>query len=117
MEQLVNPKWSKERRRELRARETNAERFLWSHLRNRRCGGIKFRRQVGIGSYIADFYAYERKLVVELDGTSHYTEEARLHDIERSQYLRDSGIRILRFKNFEVANYIDSVIERIIAFV
>ncbi|MCP1642776.1 very-short-patch-repair endonuclease [Pseudomonas citronellolis] len=54
--------------RELRRRQTDAERLLWSRLRDRRLLGWKFRRQVPLGPYVVDFYCHERQLVVELDG-------------------------------------------------
>jgi very-short-patch-repair endonuclease len=100
MEQaLVNPKWSKERRRELRVKQTPAEELMWEQLRQKRCGGVKFRRQVGIGSYIVDFYCYEGKLAVELDGTIHEDPEIKAYDEARTRYLRSQGIEVLRFTN------------------
>jgi len=111
----VNPSWSKDRRRELRVNETLAEGFLWSHLRDRRCGGIKFRRQVGIGPYIADFYASESKLVVELDGPIHDTFEARAYDLERERYFKELGIRTLRFKNEDISVSMEEIVKKILA--
>lgn len=99
MPTLINPKWSKERRRELRKEQTSAEEKLWERLRARKCFGIKFRSQVGIGAYIADFYSHEYKLVIELDGPIHTTREAQIYDAVRNQYFADVGITTLRFKN------------------
>lgn len=59
------------RARQLRRNETAAERRLWQALRDRKLGGMKFRRQVPIGRYIVDFVSFERRLVVELDGGQH----------------------------------------------
>lgn len=109
MEQLVNPSWSKERRRDLRRRQTRAEDLLWRQLRNRQCGNIKFRRQVGIGSYIADFYAHDEKLVVELDGSAHDTLEAQEYDAERDRYFQSLGLKILRFRNDQLLDGTDLV--------
>jgi very-short-patch-repair endonuclease len=60
-----------ERARALRRAMTEAERLLWSKLRNRRFGQFKFRRQVAIGRYIVDFVCFDRRLVLELDGGQH----------------------------------------------
>ena len=60
-----------ERARELRRQSTDAERMLWSRLRDRRLHGIKFRRQAQIGQYIVDFLCMERRLIIELDGGHH----------------------------------------------
>ncbi len=109
MQQIVNPAWSKERRRDLRHRQTQAEDLLWRQLRNRQCGNIKFRRQVGIGPYIADFYAHHEKLVVELDGLIHDSPEAKAYDAERGQYFKELGLTTLRFTN-EQAFIVDSVV-------
>lgn len=57
--------------RMLRKKATNAERLLWSLLRNRQCGGFKFRRQYQVGIYVLDFYCHEARLGVELDGGQH----------------------------------------------
>jgi very-short-patch-repair endonuclease len=80
---------------------TDAERKLWSLLRNNRLG-VKFRRQVPYGPYILDFYCVKARLVVELDGSQHYTPEGRQRDAIRDAYLRNDGLEVVRFLNDEV---------------
>ena len=83
--------------RELRRSATDAERMLWRKLRDRRFHGVKFRRQVHIGSYIADFCSLETKIIVELDGGGHA--ETMSYDIKRDHFLRMNGFTVLRFEN------------------
>jgi very-short-patch-repair endonuclease len=103
----------RERVRQLRAEETEAEAALWPLLRNRKLIGCKFRRQVPIGRYVADFYCHERKLVVELDGGAHSDPDQRLHDQNRDTFLRSLGLRILRFSNEEALGAPDKVLDQI----
>ncbi|MHB8886280.1 MAG: endonuclease domain-containing protein [Methylovirgula sp.] len=77
---------------------TLAENILWRNLRDRRFGA-KFRRQVPIGCYVADFVCIAAKLVVELDGPPHDNPEQRAHDFSRDAWLRAHGWQILRFPN------------------
>jgi very-short-patch-repair endonuclease len=79
---------------------TDAERFAWDRLRYRQMGGHKFRRQVELGPYIADFVCLERRLVVELDGGQHA--ERAEQDRQRTRWLEGQGFRVLRFWNHEV---------------
>lgn len=88
------------RARELRRRMTDAERFIWSKLRNRRFGRFKFRRQVPLGPYIVDFVCLERRLIVELDGGQHARQVA--YDEERTRWLAAQGFRVVRVWNHEV---------------
>ena len=78
---------------------TRAEEVVWHALRAGRLDGLKFKRQVPIGGYIADFVSFEARLVVELDGPPHDSEEQRLHDRRRDRWLAQQGFRILRFPN------------------
>ncbi|WP_445487448.1 endonuclease domain-containing protein [Rhodopseudomonas sp. RCAM05734] len=96
----------------LRANMTDAERRLWYRLRAHRLEGIKFKRQVPIGKYVADFACMERKLLVEVDGSQH---AERASDVERTKWLEDQGFRILRFWNNEVLNETNAVLEIILA--
>ncbi|PYF79172.1 very-short-patch-repair endonuclease [Marinomonas alcarazii] len=89
------------------------ERRLWFHIRGRQLG-VKFRRQHGVGSYIVDFYCPEKHLVIEVDGDSHYTDEARKYDIERTIYLNRKGLQVLRFTNEQVMNELDAVLNVIL---
>ncbi len=85
--------------RALRRRGTAPEALLWQCLRGRRMLGAKFRRQHIIGSYIADFYCHEARLVVELDGPSHRREDQRECDALRDEELQQEGFRVLRLQN------------------
>ena len=101
-----------ERARKLRKNATEEENHLWyDFLRNHRC---RFQRQKTIGSFIADFYCYEAKLVIEIDGRQHYTNEGKEYDQFRTEFLEEYGLTVIRFtndqvnKNFKgVCSYID----------
>ncbi len=97
--------------RRLRRGSTDAERRLWSRLRNRQVGGVKFRRQVPIGTFVADFASIEAKLIIEVDGSQHA--EAAEADRLRSDVLGAAGYLVLRFWNNEVIENIDGVVMEI----
>ncbi len=97
--------------RRLRRDATNAEALLWSRLRNRQLNGAKFRRQVPIGAYIADFLCAGARLIVELDGGQHSVET----DAARTAFLEKAGFRVIRFWNHDVLGNIDGVLETIAA--
>ena len=99
---VFNRKETQEKRKDLRKEQTEAEKQLWRQLRNKRMKGYKFYRQYGIGVYIADFYCPERRLVIEVDGGGHYSEEGMGNDEKRSKFLRGFGIRTIRFSNLDV---------------
>ena len=87
----------------LRKQITPAERRMWNALRNRSCGGYKFRRQYPIGkSFIADFYCAKAKLVIELDGSVHDLPEVQVYDTLRQDVIEDLGYHVLRFSNEDV---------------
>ncbi|MDO8644682.1 MAG: endonuclease domain-containing protein, partial [bacterium] len=86
---------------------------LWGHLRAKRVEGYKFRRQYDIGNYIADFCCPEMNLIIELDGGGHVQEKQKLYDLERDQYLKQKGYRVLRIWNSEVDRNMEGVLERI----
>jgi urease accessory protein len=98
--------------RRLRKNLTEAERRLWSHLRNRQLAGLKFRRQSSVGPYIADFLCHEQKLIVEVDGGQH-ADDAR--DDPRTRFLESEGFRVLRFWNNDVLANTDGILQRIAA--
>ncbi|UOQ66125.1 endonuclease domain-containing protein [Hymenobacter volaticus] len=100
-------------RRILRNNLTPAEATLWTALQRSQLAGRKFRRQHGIGSYIVDFYCAAEKLVVELDGSGHYTVSGEAHNVERTAYLEGLGLHVLRFENKLVLQQIDSVLAAI----
>ena len=99
--------------RELRQRQTEAEKILWFRLRGRQLGGIKFRRQEPIGSYIVDFISFETKLIHEIDGSSHKGMEAKINDSQRTLWLQGEGFKVLRFWNADVLNDVEGVLEKI----
>jgi very-short-patch-repair endonuclease len=102
-------------RKELRNNGTAAEAALWTQLRNSQLEGRKFRRQHSIGNYIVDFYCPQEKLVVELDGEDHFWDDQINNDRERTQFLHDNYIRVIRFKNkwiFEDIGYVLTEIRR-----
>ena len=108
----ANDKEYKEYRKALRSNMTPAEATLWRALKGRGVGGMKFRRQQGIGPFILDFYCPEHRLGIELDGDSHdYKYE---YDEERTEYLRQQGIRIIRFSNQQVFTSIQGVVSEIL---
>jgi very-short-patch-repair endonuclease len=85
--------------REMRKAPTCEEARVWKWLRDRRFGGYKFRRQRPIGTYIADFYCVELRLVIELDGRQHETNWMAPYDDERTAALERLGIEVLRIPN------------------
>ena len=95
--------------RMLRKNQTDAERLLWQRLRNRQLLGVKFRRQVPIKGYVADFAALEIKLIIELDGSQHI--ENKEADEIRTGFLQREGYKVIRFWNNDVLLRIDYVLE------
>ena len=93
--------------RSLRQRTPPAEAKLWGALRNRALGGFKFRRQHPVGPYVVDFACVECKMVVELDGSSHWGQEK--NDAARSKHLEADGWQVLRFWNTDVNDDVDIV--------
>src|SRR4051812_47854158 len=96
---IFNPPLQKGRRQDLRHNPTAAETELWKCLKNRQLLGKKFRRQCGIGNYIVDFYCPECRLIVELDGSPHFAIGVDEYEADRTMYLQELGLRIVRFEN------------------
>jgi very-short-patch-repair endonuclease len=94
----------------LRRHQTRHETQLWTLLRARRFAGFKFRRQVPIGSYVADLVCQSARLVVELDGSQHHLSE---HDLRRDAWLWSAGYRVLRFWNADLDDNRDGVTDAI----
>ena len=101
----------------LRKNMTKEENHLWYDFL--RTYPIRFSRQKVLGKYIADFYSAKAKLVIELDGSGHYTEEGKQYDAERTSFLEEYGLTIIRMPNTEihknfrgVCEYIDRVVEQ-----
>lgn len=113
MRRRFNRKEQTSTRQELRKRMTPAEVILWNQLRGRAINGFKFRRQFGIGAYIVDFYCPDARLVIEVDGDSHFIPGATEQDRERERFIEQHGIRIVRFTNHEVKEGLDSVMSTI----
>jgi very-short-patch-repair endonuclease len=101
--------------RALRKNSTDAERILWSELRDHRLVGAGFRRQVPIENYVADFVCHAARLVIELDGGQHFSDEAEQRDASRSTVIGAKGFHILRFSNHDVMTNRAGVLETIAA--
>jgi very-short-patch-repair endonuclease len=99
--------------RRLRRDQTDAEKLLWYCLRGRQLCGLKFCRQYPIGPYVLDFYCYEYKLCVELDGGQHYESVGIQHDEQREAFLISHGIQTLRFSNRDVMQHLEAVLLQI----
>lgn len=112
-------KAAKKRCRELRQRETNAEKIFWDVVRNRGWRGYKFYRQYPLfyeysgneSFFIADFYCHEMKLAVELDGRIHENQQEL--DGIRDEIIKSHGIKVIRIKNDFIEKNVESVLERI----
>ena len=100
--------------RELRKNMTDAERKLWSKLRLRQLKDRQFYRQRIIGSYIVDFFCPKEKLVIEVDGSQHYSDEIFEADKIRDKHLNEQGFEVLRFNDTDVLKNTDGVVEHII---
>jgi len=94
----------------LRKRPTDPEQLLWRHLRLKQMEGFKFRRQQPIDNYIVDFVCFEKRIVIEVDGEQHATQEK---DALRDKYFQQQGFNVLRFWNNEVLQNINGVLEMI----
>ena len=105
------------RAKELRRNATKQENHLWYDFL--RTHSVRFQRQKTIDGFIADFYCASAKLVIELDGSQHYTEDGQAYDAERDAVLSKYGLQILRFSNLEintqfgaVCSLIDSTVQK-----
>jgi very-short-patch-repair endonuclease len=97
---------------ELRREPTPAEAKLWMYLRSLTLDGTHFRRQYAIDKYIVDFCAPRAKLIIEVDGSQHVDQHQS--DIERTEFLKSKGYRVLRFWNSDILNNIQTVMSEII---
>ena len=97
--------------RNLRRRQTDTERLLWSRLRNRQLAGYKFRRQHPIGRFVVDLVCLDVKLIVEVDGGQHA--ERHEEDQQRTAFMQQAGFRVLRFWNNDVLNNTEAVLDAI----
>ena len=101
----------------LRKNMTKEEKHLWYDFL--RTYQVRFSRQKVLGKYIADFYSAEAKLVIELDGSQHYTDEEQIYDEIRTAFLEGYGLKVIRIPNSEihsnfegVCEYIDTVVKQ-----
>ena len=97
--------------KDLRKKMTEAEKLLWDQLRSKKLKGMHFRRQHPYGIYILDFYCDKANLAIEIDGEIHKFHETS--DLERTNYLEHTGLRVIRFSNSDVENNMESVLIRI----
>jgi len=97
------------RRKNLRRKETLAEKLLWGKLRNNQLG-VKFKRQYSVMNYVIDFYCHSAKLAIEIDGGIHAIQTNRKYDMYRTDYIKSLGINEIRFNNYDVLNNLEIVI-------
>jgi very-short-patch-repair endonuclease len=110
---VLKSKFAARAAKTLRANSTDAERKLWSRLRDRRLLGFRFVRQQPIGPFIADFACREADLVIELDGSQHAEDDAVQYDARRTAILAEHGYQVLRFWNTDALLHTDGVLELI----
>ena len=110
---IYNIKAKEPQRKELRNFSTAAEAVPWRNLKNGQLKSKKFRRQQSIGPYIVDFYCPESRLIVELDGAGHFTENGAKYDAKRTEYFREQDFRVIRFENKTVYRDLEYVLETI----
>lgn len=106
----LRPNQKRDLARALRADMTEAEKKLWRQLRQHQVLGVKFRRQVPVGPYIADFASFAHRLIIEADGGQH-CESA--HDAQRDSYLESAGWHVMRFWNTDILTNMPGVLEMI----
>jgi very-short-patch-repair endonuclease len=93
---------------------TDAERYLWSKVRRRQLKGCQFFRQRIIGNYIVDFFCPRAKLVIEVDGSQHYSSNMTEADKKRDEYLERRRLKVLRFTDTDVLKNPEGVVETIL---
>ena len=99
--------------RQLRIGMTEAEQKLWGRLRGKQLHGVQFYRQKPLGPYIVDFYGPKVKLVIELDGGQHFEESHRIRDTARDEWLKQRGLKVIRFDNLQMLRETEAVLEEI----
>ena len=109
----VSDDWLQGRAKNMRREPALYEKRLWKILRDRRLEGLKFRRQVVLGRYVADFVCFRHRLIVEADGPLH--DERIDHDAARDAWLTAEGLVVLRFTNQQIESRSWEVIGAIMA--
>lgn len=99
--------------RSLRKNMTDAEQLLWHCLRRKQLGGFRFRRQHPLEQFVLDFFCHEARLAVELDGGQHNEPDVRAKDDQRTAFLNNQGIQVVRFWNREVFQNLEGVLQTI----
>jgi very-short-patch-repair endonuclease len=115
--QVFNRNDTLEKRRKRRNGAPEAETRLWQHLKGKKVGGCKFRRQFSVGHYILDFYCPTLKLAIEIDGPSHDDAEAQEYDAIRQRTIEALNIHFLRFTNADVYHHMEGMLITISAVV
>jgi very-short-patch-repair endonuclease len=113
MRSIYNDNDIKLRRADLRNNTTKPEQVLWYWLRGKNLNGYKFRRQYSVGRVILDFYCPKLRLGIEIDGDSHFSADAVIYDRQREDFLKQQGIKIIRFTNRDVIDNIEGVVREI----
>lgn len=101
-----------QQRRDLRRNMTRAEIVLWSQLKGKKLG-FKFRRQHPVGPFITDFFCFETRIAIELDGHHHFTAEGQERDKKRDAYFEDFGIEVIRVENVVAINEMSRILDYI----
>jgi len=112
---METPRLTRDRARQLCGEMDLPERMLWSQLRRRQLGGLRFRRQHPMGRYILDFYCDEVRLAVEVDGYSHDVADRFERDQSRDAWLAAQGVRTLRIPARDVLQSMGGVLATIAA--
>ena len=102
--------------RKLRNNMTEQEKKLWYYLRQRFLNNCRFRRQHPIGNYIVDFICKEKKLIIEIDGGQHNSDDIKQYDIERTIFLESKGYKVIRFWNNDIDTNIENILAQIIKY-
>lgn len=113
MVRIFNRKKDQEKRRFLRKNMTKSEILLWKELKNRQMQGERFLRQYGVDQYVLDFYSPRLKLAIEIDGDTHFVNNAEEYDKERQRHIETYGIKFLRFTNTDITENLDGALQTI----
>ncbi|MBN8647718.1 MAG: endonuclease domain-containing protein [Caulobacterales bacterium] len=99
--------------KDLRKNLTKAEAIIWNYLKGKKIEGVKFRRQFPIGIYIVDFAAVEIKLIIEIDGATHSSDDRVKYDNARTQFLTSQGWKVIRVWNNDIYNNLNGILQSI----